>query len=99
MGSTLSHGLVITSCNLHRSIWVIWAWDKLKASAIVNGFRKCGIIFTLATDDSYLDDDSEADASDTEVNEDKLEEAIDIFTESDFDNSFDGFDVASHENE
>lgn len=81
--------------------WVIRAWDKVKVSAIVNGFRKCGIIPEPATDDSSSDDDFESDASDTgsEVNDDQLAAAMDLFAESDFDESFDGFDVASDDDE
>ena len=71
--------------------WVLRAWEKVKTTTIINGFRKCGIIPEPAADISSSDDDSAASDT-TEANEDHLAAAMEIFgDESEFDESFDGF--------
>jgi len=79
--------------------WVIRAWDKVKSTTIVNGFRKCGIIPEPAADVSSSDDDS-AESDTTDANEEQLAAAMEVFCEaSDFDSSFDGFDASSDDDD
>ena len=71
--------------------WVLGAWERVKTTMIINGFRKCGIIPEPAADISSSHDDSAASDT-TEANEDRLAAAMEIFgKESEFDESFDGF--------
>src|SRR6218665_4039896 len=71
--------------------WVIWAWDKVKSTTIVNGFRKCGIIPEPAADVSSSDDFS-AESDKTDANKEQLAAALEVFCDaSDFDSSFDIF--------
>src|SRR6218665_1805314 len=87
------HATYVEVCN-----WVIRAWDKVKSTTIVNGFRKCGIILEPAADVSSLDDDS-AESDTTDANEEQLAAAKKVFCDaSDFDSSFDGFDASSDDN-
>jgi len=71
--------------------WIIRAWDKVKSTTIVNGFRKCGIIPEPAADVSSSDDSS-AESDTTDANREQLAAALEVFCDaSDFDSSFDIF--------
>ena len=70
------HATYVEVCN-----WVIRAWDKVKSTTIVNGFRKCGIIPELATDVSSSDDDS-AESDTTDANEEQLAAAMEVFCDA-----------------
>jgi len=69
------HATYVEVCN-----WVIRAWDKVKSTTIVNGFRKCGIIPELATDVSSSDDSAESDT--TDANEEQLAAAMEVFCDA-----------------
>lgn len=88
--------------------WVIAAWKKVKVSTILNGFKKCCIMppaKEAATGLSSDDETSDGEETDAETTgrpnpldeEDRLRHVMDMFGDSDDDESFDGF--ASDESE
>lgn len=88
--------------------WVIAAWKKVKVSTILNGFKKCCIMppaEEAATGLSSDDETSDGEETDAETTgrpnpldeEDRLRRVMDMFGDSDDDESFDGF--ASDESE
>jgi hypothetical protein len=71
--------------------WVQTAWDKVKATTIINGFRKCGICPEISSQESSSEDESDV-SDDESVSNEQLARAMDLFAEdSDYDESFDGF--------
>jgi len=88
--------------------WVIAAWKKVKVSTILNGFKKCCIMPPAEEADTGLSSDDEtSDGEETDAEttgrpnpldeEDRLRRVMDMFGDSDDDESFDGF--ASDESE
>ena len=57
--------------------WVLRAWEKVKITTIINGFRKSGIIPESASYISSLDDDSAASDT-TDATEDRLASGMEV---------------------
>ena len=83
--------------------WVLTAWEKVKVSTIVNGFRKCGILPAdeeTTVEDSEDDDDSDEDEASETVSaddEERLQQVMEMFGVDTNNESFDGYSGSDDE--